>query len=642
MTSAVPAVSPPPRLLFLEVTGGYFDGLRVVFAGHTTCIIGGKGCGKSTLFEMIRYGLYDYRLLANSSVAYKLLKKNLGAGTIRIGFETRHGVRYVAERTLKDEQPRFKTLDGKEAKLAPDVFPVAAYSQDEIEGVGETRESQLAVLDRLAGEELAPIALEIADLTASLADSQKVLLELEAEMATLESQSSETRAIEEQLKPLVAGSGADGVRLEKEHAARALRNRESQALTTAGALLVDARKSVLDLAHSLPKRLGAVLPGDVRQGPHAALFGRVTEQLAGVSGAFEDMVAMTLRRIDKAAAALAEETTELAASHATHDEAYQALLARQNEDAAFAAERARLQERHAEVCGAIPVFEERARQHAELRKAYDAKAERLVELREQRTKVREATKDASNAALEPKGVRVRVNALQRQDAYRAFLREAFAPITGNHAKWLVEKIASLSPDQLAEIVRMRDEKRLIAKANLSRTQERAAQVIGALSSNAQLYALQSMRVDDEVIVEVLDGIWKDTVECSPGQRSGAALSLLLQRGDLPLLVDQPDDNVDPDFMCNVVLKRIGDLRGARQFLFVTHHANVVVLSRAEQIAFLVSSGVCAHLQADGDVAKMKEWIVKKLEGGKAAFEARRKAYEGDEKGNAEGGEDEES
>jgi DNA repair exonuclease SbcCD ATPase subunit len=627
MTSTVPASARPPRLLFLEVSGGYFDGLRVAFAGHATCIIGGKGCGKSTLFEMIRFGLYDYRLLASSSLAYKLLKKNLGTGTIRISFETRHGVRYVAERTLKDEQPRFKTLDGEPAKLAPDVFPVAAYSQDEIEEVGATRESQLAVLDRLAGEELAPIALEIAELTASLADSQKVLLELEAEMATLESQSSETRAIEEQLKPLVAGSGSDGPRLEKAHAERALRNRESQALTTASALLTDARKSVLDLAHSLPKKLGAVLPGDVRQGPHAGLFGRVTEQLAGVSGAFEDMVAMTLRRIDKAAASLAGEATELAASHAAHDESYQALLARQNEDQALAADRARLQERHAEVCGAIPVLEERARRHAELRKAHDATAERLVELREQRTRVRVATQDAINAALEAKGVTVKVNALKRQDAYRAFLREAFAPITGNQAKWLVEKIASLSPDQLVEIVRMRDEKRLIAKANLGRTQERAAQVIGVLSSNGQIYALQSMPVDDEVIIQVLDGIWKDTVECSPGQRSGAALSLLLQRGDLPLLVDQPDDNVDPDFMCNVVLRRVGELRGARQFVFVTHHANVVVLSRAEQIAFLVSSGVCAHLQADGDVAKMRKWIVSKLEGGTDAFETRRKAYE---------------
>src|SRR6185312_16307079 len=158
-------------------------------------------------------------------------------------------------------------------------------------------------------------------------------------------------------------------------------------------------------------------------------------------------------------------------------------------------------------------------------------------------------------------------------AYRAYLREVLAPITGNQPKWLVERIAPrVRPDELVAIVRAQDTARLI---------ERAAQVIAALTPNRHLYALQAIAIDDEVVIETRHGsVWKDTAECSPGQRSGAILPILLLQGDAPLLVDQPDDNVDPDFMCGAILPRVAALRGQRQFVFVTHHANVPVLSGA--------------------------------------------------------------
>ena len=176
-------------------------------------------------------------------------------------------------------------------------------------------------------------------------------------------------------------------------------------------------------------------------------------------------------------------------------------------------------------------------------------------------------------------------------------------------------------------MRAQDVARLLERAELKKNPERAAQAIAALTPNAHLYALQSVAIDDEVILETLHGtVWKDTAECSPGQRSGAILPILLLQGDTPLLVDQPDDNVDPDFMCNAILPRIAALRGKRQFVFVTHHANVAVLSGAEQIALIASDGKSAELKADGDVERMKEWIVTKLEGGEGAFEARRKTY----------------
>ena len=215
------------------------------------------------------------------------------------------------------------------------------------------------------------------------------------------------------------------------------------------------------------------------------------------------------------------------------------------------------------------------------------------------------------------------------NAYHALLREAFQEITSGQPKWLVERITRLRPDELVAIVRAQATAELVEKAGLKKNPERAAQAIAALTPTARIYALEAVAIDDEATIELLHGtVWKDTTECSPGQRSGAILPILLLGGDWPLLIDQPDDNVDPDFMCNAILPRIAALKGARQFVFVSHHANVPVLAGAEQIALIASDGKSASVQAQGQVrpddAVDRE---QKLEGGQSAFETRRRTYE---------------
>jgi hypothetical protein len=616
-----------PCILALDVRGGYFDALHISFAPHMTCIFGGKGSGKTTLFEMLRFALFG-SMLARGDTVRSLLRKNLGTGVVRVTFQTRHGVRYVAERGLKDERPRFFSEEGAPAKLAPDAFPIEVYGQDEIESVGGDRASQLALLDRLAGDELSPLLAEIAAVTERMERGAEALLTLEGEIAGLESDASEARAIEEQLKPLLAATGADAEILKTAHAAKGVRGRERQTLIAALAALAAVRTDAETFAALARKKLGGVVPPELRESPNADLFLRLEQDLASVAGAFEVLVTGGLQRIDGASKSLTDIQAKLAALHAKDDGAYDALLSRQKEDHIKTGERARLQERHAVVAAAIPLLEERMRRHAELRREQDVLAARLVELRDLSGAVRKRLEATVNAALEAQGVRVQVRQAMQLEAYRAYLREPFKTITSDQPKWLVERVSRIRPEDLVAIVRTQDVELLLQKADL-KTAERAAQVIGVLTPNKHLYALQAIPIDDEAVISVKHGEeWKDTVECSPGQRCGAILPILLLQGDTPLLIDQPDDNVEPDFMCNVILPRVGALRGARQFVFVTHHANVPVIARAEEVVFITSNGRSAQRHAHGGVRVMKEWILSKLEGGEAAFATRRRLYEG--------------
>ncbi len=623
-----PSIAPSyPRILFLEVHGGYLDGLRIAFAPHTTCIIGGKGSGKTTLFELLRFGLAASFLAGKDSVR-PLLKKNLGSGFVRLGIETAHGVLYTVERSLADERPRFFTPDGTAVKMAPGLVQIEAYGQDEIERVGEDRASQLMLNDRLAGESLRPIAVEIEEVGARLADNQTALLALEKEISALESDASEARAIEEQLRPLLEGTGADAALLQAAHLARGLRGRERQAILAGTAAVADVRSGMDALLTSLRKKLAAVVPREVRAGANGEILTAVTLELAGLAGALEQAATTLAQQVDAANAALSAHGLRLTQTHAGQDADYDALQARQKEDQDRIDQRTRLQERHAAIAGAVGALEERMRVHTQLRRARALLAEQLGALRDRRLAIRAVVEKKICTELEADGVRVKIHQDTQDGAYRALLREAFVEITNKQPKWLVERVARIRPDELVAIVRTQDTARLIEKADLGKTPERAPEVIAALTPTARLYPIEAVGVDDEAIIEAKHGrIWKDTVECSPGQRSGAILPILLLLGDWTLLVDQPDDNVDPDFMCNVILPRIAALEGKRQFVFVTHHANVPVLAKAQQIVFVTSDGASAKVGESGRVETMTPWIVTKLEGGESAFEARRQAYE---------------
>ena len=73
---------------------------------------------------------------------------------------------------------------------------------------------------------------------------------------------------------------------------------------------------------------------------------------------------------------------------------------------------------------------------------------------------------------------------------------------------------------------------------------------------------------------------------SPGQKSTAILLLIMQESKDPLLVDQPEDDLDNRFIYDDVVKRLREAKPFRQFLIATHNANIPVLGDAEQIITL--------------------------------------------------------
>lgn len=116
---------------------------------------------------------------------------------------------------------------------------------------------------------------------------------------------------------------------------------------------------------------------------------------------------------------------------------------------------------------------------------------------------------------------------------------------------------------------------------------------------------------------------------SPGEKTAALLAVVLQLSNDPLLLDQPEDDLDNKLIYDLVVTTLKRIKTGRQVIVVTHNANVVVNADAEHVTVL-RHGTIPHIEAQGSIqgAGIKKSICLIMEGGEPAFEARYKRLMG--------------
>ena len=115
-------------------------------------------------------------------------------------------------------------------------------------------------------------------------------------------------------------------------------------------------------------------------------------------------------------------------------------------------------------------------------------------------------------------------------------------------------------------------------------------------------------------------------QSSPGQKTAALLAFILSYGDEPLLLDQPEDDLDNELIYKLVVKQLRGMKSKRQIIIVTHNANIVVNGDAEMVLPLQVGGGETHVRRAASIQEkdVRESICEILEGGRHAFEERYK------------------
>ena len=153
-------------------------------------------------------------------------------------------------------------------------------------------------------------------------------------------------------------------------------------------------------------------------------------------------------------------------------------------------------------------------------------------------------------------------------------------------------------------------------------------------SHAELLALETIDLEDRVELELNvahEGeTYRPLQRLSTGQQCTAILHLLLLDNTDPLVMDQPEDNLDNAFIADRIVRELRSEKTSRQFIFATHNANIPVFGDAEWIGVCIADGQHGGVphgnQGSIDVPNIRDEAARILDGGREAFLQRQEKY----------------
>ena len=616
------------RILTLTIEGGFLDGCVFQFDTYLNTFIGGRGTGKTTALEIIRWVLDRVpKSGARAKEFEKLIRANLGGGKARLKVETADGVVYFIERNAT-EPPRCFNERGEAAQFSVQkgvVFAVDAYSQNEIEQIADSQQYQLGLVDNFVQGQIQTIDEQIRGVTAQLATNAGEMTDLEAGIERLREELTELPDVTEKLKGLVLPGSADAEdEMQREQHRDVLRKQEIGAYRQIAEVLAEGVVELERAGHGLAQRVSDCLHEDLLAGPNADPIGELRELLGRQLRTFDRKLADTVASLKAGQVDVTDATMELERRHRKQEERYLELTKQYEQERGRAKERAILLRKQSELQEKEKRLRAREQDLVKKGKARRQLLQRLSHLRDERYGQRKGVADMLNEKLGPT-IRTSIRLFGDTTRYRAVLAEAFKRSGLRYGNVLDKIVEHIAPHDLVALVRKDDRKAL--EAQLEMDGDRAARLLLLLRESGLLYELEVVELSDLPVIELRDGnAYKDSSSLSTGQKCTTILPILLLWSERPLLIDQPEDNLDNAFIYETVVKSIRRAEGQRQLIFVSHNPAVPVLGESRQVFVMESTGQRGRIKACGDVDAVKGDIVTLLEGGSEAFRRRKERY----------------
>ncbi len=625
--------SPEPHAEFIAMAweGGFLDGTRLHFNGNLNVLVGGRGTGKSTIVESIRYVLAIDPIGDEANKAHQgVLKNVLKSGTkisllVRAHHPAKHD--YTVERTIPNP-PVVKDELGNVLNLSPlDVAPgVEIFGQHEISELTKSRDKLTLLLERFverdpnAGAQKAKLRLELDRSRGRIAAVQREIKLIEERLSLLPS-------LEETQKRFHDAG------LEERLKEKSLLVREERILATI--------KERLDPVSMLRQELAELLPIDTAFLSAKALEGLPNSALLIEGSAILDQVTMQLQAIT----GLIEQTlsvanADLSALRSRWDDRKQAV------EATYQALLRELQK--SKIDG--EEFIRLRRQIEELRPLREKKDALTRDLDAYQQNRRNLLDEWSNLhyaeyrALEKAANRVsrklrgRVRAMVTMGGNREPLEMLLRDEIGGNLAALLKRLISRDALSLLDFAQRCREGKDSLVSNYSLPPVAAERL--AQAGHDIFMRIEELELPTTTMIELNTSsegeseTWQTIEALSTGQKATAVLLLLLLESEAPLVVDQPEDDLDNRFITEGVVPTMKDEKRKRQFVFSTHNANIPVLGDAELIIGLstgvqneaVQGRINERHMGSIDMESVREMVEEILEGGKAAFEMRRQKY----------------
>ena len=615
----------------ITIEGGYLDGLSAEISGHLNGVIGGRGTGKSTLVECIRYAL-DVPHKGEEAIRQgdQIVKENLGRAGGRVILKLRSASNLMKNYTIirrYGEPPRVIDEQNNESRLHPgkDLLPgVEIYGQNEIYELAKSPGALTRVLDRFLPEitgqqgRLNAAYRKLKENTERLTKAREQKDEVEQQIAQLPKLEEQVRQFEEQgfeekLKqvPLLEKERQLGHRVLDE--IKLVRNAHLGFAESIPDLVFLSDKALEGLPHADLLRNGR----QVLESLNHTLHKKLTDIDHAIGGAETDLSAIVgeLNTALKTAESQLEQEfsklPEVAGKEGKEiGRAYQRLL-REIEQVRPA--QARLKTVQALV--------------RELEQSRRNLLGEISDMRSARTGAKQKAIKSLNKRLAGK---LRIELVP--DGLRKPLREFLQDLPGigeRKTQW-VDKAQDLTIFGL--VAAIAEGKEALLSKEWGLTSGLADSLLRMTPGD--LCKVEGIDLEEQISLELnvshAGEQYRPLERLSTGQQCTAILHLLLLDNQDPLIMDQPEDNLDNAFIAERIVQELRAAKTERQFLFATHNANIPVFGDAEWIGVCMATDDQAEMpnEAQGsiDIPSIRDHVARILEGGKEAFMQRKEKY----------------
>lgn len=616
-----PSATPRSRIKSVSWVGGYLDGVSVPISSDLTALIGGRGAGKSTVIESIRYALGIQPISTQMVKDHKSIVDHvLNAGTI-VRVEVESVTPTLQSFTIQREVPHSPVVldaDGERTKLTPvdAIGAVEVFGQHELAELAGDSESIAELVKRFDGSDGEDPALT--NLRDRLRVNREDLKRAEDAKARLDEDHARAERLEEQL-----GHYEDTDVPAKLQGQQRLA--QDEAVFKEGSARLEAARKALDLYRKSGSLSDLAAPIDNVDGaPQAQRLTRATAALSALHRTLTDLGEQAATAVEAAEQEIKAAKDAWRESTAQEKEGYGKVLRELAEQGLDPGRYISAKQDLANLKASEP---RQKAQEGEIRRLKKERGSMLGELRTHETAATERLHTAIRSANSATDGVVVVKPMPAPD--RGHVIEVIKKRVKGQRTQIVAAVQdpAFSTRALAEAIRG-------GSGALSKLDIKGAQASNLVESGEEL-ARELEELTVGLAVEVLlkvDGAQglRSMDQLSKGQRATALLLLLLGASDAPLIIDQPEDDLDNNFVYKGVVKHLRELKGTRQVIASTHNANVPVLGDAELIVVLESDGSRGK-PSDNGVGSLDDRAIRSLaenilEGGPAAFNARHHLY----------------
>ena len=621
------------ELLSLRWEGGFLDGITIQFNPNLNVLVGGRGAGKSAIVESLRYVLDVPPTGEDATKAHHGMVRHVLRGGTKISLRVRSHrpveSEYLIERIVNNP-PVVRDGDGQVSNLRPvDILPrVEIYGQHEISELTRSPEKLTSLLNRFIHRD-GLLSRRKDETLRELDQGRKSILEVGSDLQEIEDKITQLPGLEETLRRYQQAG------LEERLSEQSLLVREERVINSVAERIQPFRDDLASLQQKLPIDRAFLSPEALAELPGREILGDANEVMGRLSSDLQGITQQIVGALERSDAGIEEVRRRWGDRKAEVDSNYQTILRELGQSAVDGEDYIQLQR---DIENLNPLRERQtllvaqAKEHTDKRRTLlaeweDIKAEefRLLD---------SAARDVSLSLKDH--VQVEVTSSGNRDPLFELLR---TQIRGRLSE-VIEKIRQMPDFSLAAFVEHCRKGADDIQQAYAIPSNQAANLAGAaadvLMQIEELELLPTTAIRLNTAAPGAVHSWQDLDKLSTGQKSTAVLLLLLLESEAPLVIDQPEDDLDNRFITEGVVPKMREEKRRRQFVFSTHNANIPVLGDAELIIGMSASGsgeieegrarIDPEHMGSIDARPVRDLVGQILEGGRDAFDTRRLKY----------------